>query len=181
MLAQLEPPKLRDAVAAILAKDGSDEQSGDVERFPFPDGLGRVYRRRYWVFWSLTVVVLLLVSFAEMQVVVRILAVAIAAMLAYGVWTSDRRERSVQSVLEVTPFRISEMHPNGLTRTISWNRHLELHNEPERMRWRLGATRDQKQGILLDYRRMGFARLFELVIQYGQFQNADEPAPEQVG
>jgi hypothetical protein len=178
MLASLEPAKLRDAVAAILAKDGSEIQNGDVERFPFPDGLVRLYRRRYWIFWSLTVVVLLLASFVETEFFVRVVALVVAGMCAYGAWTSERKEQFVQTILEVTPFRISETYPSGLTRTISWSRALELRDEPGNSRWLLGASHDEGENIVLDYRRMGFARLLELVIQYGRFRPVDEPATE---
>jgi hypothetical protein len=176
MLAALEPAKLRDEVEAILSRDGTNESQGDVERFPFPFGLRRFATRTYWVMWALGLAMLAASAFVPAPLWLRCVPLVIAACCAYGAWLAGERERSYDSVIEVTPFRVSELFPDGRVHTVLLGRYLELHHEPKHKRLRLTAG-SEDSGIALDYRRMGFGRLVDLVVQYGEFQATDSDSP----
>jgi hypothetical protein len=176
MLAALEPATLREEVRAILSRDGSNESAGDVERFPFPLGLRRFATRTYWIMWALGLGMLATSAFVPAPLWLRCLPLAVAACCAYGAWSASVRERSYDSVIEVTPFRVSELFPDGRTYTVLFSRYLELHHEPQRKQLRLTAG-SEDPGIPLDYRRMGFERLVDLVMQYGEFRAADPNSP----
>lgn len=180
MLEELEPDKLRKRVAAILDQDGSNDADGDVEQFPFPHGLRRLATRAYWTAWGIALVMLLVAAFVPAPLWLRCLPVIVAASAAYGAWLASRRERSYESVIEITPFRVSELFPDGRARTVLFNRYLELHHEPALKRLRL-TSHPEDPGIILDFRRMGFDRMVDLVVEYGQFRKDDStslPASE---
>jgi hypothetical protein len=172
MLAELEPVKLRKRVAAILDQDGSNDAVGDVEQFPFPRGLCRLATRAYWTAWGIALTMLLVAAFVPAPTWLRCLPVIVAASAAYGAWLAARRERSYESVIEITPFRVSELFPDGSARTVLFNRYLELHHEPALKRLRV-APHPEDPGIVLDFRRMGFDRMVNLIVEYGQFRPDD--------
>jgi len=70
-----------------------------------------------------------------------------------------------------------ELFPDGQSRTVLFSHYLELHNEPKEQRLRLTPDASDP-GIVLDYRRMGFDRLVDLIMTYGDFEtsNSDSPA-----
>jgi hypothetical protein len=176
LLAELEPPKLRNAIALVIANDGTEEQEGDLERFPYPQGLKRFVSRRYWVLWGLAALLLLLSAFSSMWMPLRGISALLALLFGFLAWRASREERALESVIEVTPFRVSECFPDGMRRTLSLRGFLVLRNEPQQQRVLLAGGRDDPE-IALDYRRMGFARMCELVWQYGGFENHDGVTP----
>lgn len=176
LLAELEPPKLRHAIARVIANDGAEEREGDVERFPYPRGLRRLFARRYWVLWSLAALLLLISAFSSMWMPLRAISAVLALLMGALAWRASREERSLDSVIEVTPFRVSECFPDGMRRTLSLRGSLLLRDEPRRQRVLLSGSRDDP-GIALDYRRMGFARMYELVRRYGGFENPGGAPP----
>jgi Flp pilus assembly protein TadB len=171
LIGDLPSGKVRRRVEQILAQDGSQEQVGDVERFPFPASLHRHATRLYWIMWVVAVALFSISALSSAPLAFRLIGVGVAAVSAFVAWHASQRETGFRSVLEVTPFRISERLANDVVRTLSWNNYLELRNEPKRSRLLL-STGDE-DAIALDYRRMGFARLVELVRTYGRF-----PAPD---
>jgi hypothetical protein len=171
LLAELEPPKLRNAIARVIERDGAEEQEGDVERFPYPHGLRRHFARRYWVLWSLAALLLMISAFSSMWIPLRGIGAALALALGLLAWRASREERALDSVIEVTPFRISECFPDGMRRTLSLRGTLLLRDEPKRQRVLLTGGGDDP-GIALDYRRMGFTRICELVWRYGGFDSS---------
>jgi hypothetical protein len=175
MLGELEPLKLRKRVAAILDQDGTNEVVGDVEQFPFPRGLRRLAARAYWGAWVLAFTMLMVAAFAAAPLWLRCLPIVVAASAAYGAWLASCRERSYDSVIEITPFRVSELFPDGRMRTVLFNRYLELHHEPQLKRLRL-TPNPEDPGIILDFRRMGFDRMVDRIIEYGQFQPDSSPS-----
>lgn len=168
LIEELEPVTLRAQVERILSRDGSDERSGDIEQFPFPLSLRRQAAVLYWMMWALAVGLLAASALSSASLVFRVLGVALAAICALVARWASKREVLLQSVVEITPFRISELLPDGVIRTLSWNNYLELRNEPARSRFVLSAGRTD-EGIPLDYRRMGFTRLVDRVRTYGKF------------
>jgi hypothetical protein len=171
LLAELDPPKLRDAIARVIADDGVEEQEGDVERFPYPQGLKRFVSRRYWVLWSMAALLLLLSAFSSMWIPLRVASAGLALFFGALAWKASREERALDSVIEVTPFRVSECFPDGRRRTLSLRGRLVLLNEPARQRVLLAGGPDDA-GIALDYRRMGFSRMCELIVRYGGFEQS---------
>lgn len=172
---QIEDPGIRERVASILARDGEEAVEGDVERFPFPAGLIRIYGSRYWVFWGLAGV-MLVVSAIPSVGWLQLLALGLAVLFGAAAWHSSRAEQSLKSVVEVTPFRLTELWPDGRSRTILFNWSLELRNEPEK-RCVILTPAGTDDGIVLDYRRLGFARLLDCVVLYGKFRPDDSLPP----
>lgn len=178
MLHDLEPRALRDAVAQVLGRDGSEESDAGVERFPYPEGLRRFIARKYWILWGATTLLLLIGAFSDAWMSLRLLSLAVAGACGYGAWKTARREAGLQSVIEVTPFRVSELLPGGDRTTLLFGRYLELRDEPAKQRMLITGGSDDT-GIALDYRRMGFDRLVELVLLHGGFHQSaagEEPA-----
>jgi hypothetical protein len=168
MLAELEPDKLRADVTRVLEADGSEERHDGLEQFPFPKSLVKQTTRLYWTMWAFAIVLLAIVALSDEPMAYRLAGVAVAGLCGFVAYRAWQRENAFQTIIEVTPFRISELHPNGLIRTIQWNQYLELRNEPQRSRVRLSGG-EHDAGLTLDYRRMGFTRLLALVREYGRF------------
>jgi hypothetical protein len=170
-------PTLRAYVEAALARDGSDERVGDVERFPF----SRAERRRadvtYWIGWGVAVASLAWAALGDMARVWRAAILVPAAVGGLVAWAAARRQRRYSSVLEVTPFRLTEEWPDGLRRTVMFNRYLELENEPAQKRVILRPGGAGSEGIAIDYDRLGFRRLMELVVAYGGFAIEKDESP----
>jgi len=175
MLAELEPA-LQARVTEILDRDGSNATQGDIEQFPFPRGLRRFATRVYWATWAVAVGMLLVAAFVPAPLWLRCVPVVVAAISAYAAWLAARRERSFESIIEVTPFRVSELFPDGRMRTVLFNQYLELHNEPALQRLRV-TPHATDEGIPLDFRRMGFERMVELISLYGHFRANHSSAP----
>ena len=125
MLAELEPAKLRNRVAEILDQDGTNDIVGDVEQFPFPRGLHRLAARAYWGAWAVALIMLAVAALVPAPLWLRCLPVLVAASAAYGAWLAARRERTYESVIEITPFRVTELFPDGSMRTVLFSRYLE--------------------------------------------------------
>jgi hypothetical protein len=176
MLAELEPAKLREEVTRVLAADGSEERVDGLEQFPFPKTLIKQTTRLYWTMWVFSIALLAISAFTAGPMAYRLAGVAVAGLCGFVAFRAWQREDAFQTIIEVTPFRISELHPNGLIRTIQWNQYLELRNEPQRSCVRLSSG-EHDEGLALDYRRMAFTRLLELVREYGRFSKA-ESAPK---
>lgn len=175
-LAQIAHPRLRAYLEAALERDGSDERAGDVERFPF----SRAERRRaalwYWAGWAVAATALACAALASMPRFWRGALLVPAAAGATVAWLAARRQRRLGSVLEVTPFRLTETWPDGLRRTVLFNRYLELENQARQKRVMLRPGGAEVEGIALDYERLGFHRLMELVVRYGGFKVEEDEA-----
>jgi len=169
MLGQIQSPQLVGYIREVLAADGSEEREGDVERFPFPGSLRRRVEIGYWLLWLVSAAVLSFAAFTEMTAASRIVALVIAAAAGATAYYMIQVQRRFATIIEVTPFRVSEIWGDGTKRTVLFNRYLELHHEPRRRRLRLSPG-DSQFGIGLDYRRLAFNRLLQLVIEYGGFQ-----------
>ena len=152
-----------------LAAEGAPERAGAVERFPF--GASDL-RENVVLFWlaafstSGVLVVLFVLHDLPRWSVWLLWAVAVGLMLLLA-WLR-RRESHLGTVLEISPFAISEEAEDGTRRTIQWSEPLILWNRP-----RLGRAQLHVAGradfIALDYNRLAFERIANLVIEYGDF------------
>jgi hypothetical protein len=175
-LGQIAEPKLRAYLEVALTRDGSDERAGDVERFPF----SRTERRRaalwYWAGWASAALCLGWAAVGEVPRVWRGALLVPAALGAVVAWLAARRQRRLSSVVEVTPFRLTEAWPDGARRTVLFNRYLELEHRPKERRLLLRPGGAEAEAIALDYDRLGFHRLMELVVRNGGFKMEDDEA-----
>jgi len=152
-----------------LAAEGAPERTGAVERFPFGASDLRENVLLFWVaaFSNAGVLVALFVLHNLPPWGAWLLwAVAITLMLLIA-WLR-RRERHLGTVLEISPFAISEVAEDGTRRTIQWSEPLILWNRP-----RLGRAQLHVAGradfVALDYSRLAFERIANLVLDYGGF------------
>ncbi len=152
-----------------LAAEGAPERAGAVERFPFGATDLRENAMLFWLtaFSNSAVLVVLFVFRALPRWSAWLLwAVAIGLMLLLA-WLR-RRERHLRTVLEISPFAISEEAEDGTRRTIQWSEPLILWNRP-----RLGRAQLHVAGradyIAIDYSRLAFERIANLVIDHGGF------------
>jgi hypothetical protein len=167
----IQPSVLRDYLAEILAHDGTDDRDAEVERFPFPTSMHRRAAQLYWIAWALTAACLgavLVLPPSSGQL--RLLLIGIGVVGATAAWFCSRRQRTLQSVIEINRFRISEVMMDGRRRSLFLNRYLELTPEPKKRRALLKPP-GTDDGILLHYDRLGFNRLADLVLEYGGFES----------
>lgn len=168
-LAAIESESLREQLAAELAKEGAARQDGDVERFPFPASFRRRVTIRYWRNWCLAAVALAVAAFLPaLTVPWRIGWLAVGLLYLYSLRGLSRLQRALLTVIEISPFRVSEVWPDGSRRTLLFARGLALDDRP-RHRDLLIRPRDQTLGISLSYYRLEFNRLAEIVAKYGGF------------
>ena len=176
ILDRIPSQRLRSYLEEVLRNEGSEEREGDVEHFPYPRSLQRRWARAYWLATIAGAAALLWAAImAKAAAVWRVAAIAFGVLAVASAWWSSRRQRTFASVIEITPFRLTERAADGTSRTLLFNRYLELHNEPRRQRAILTAG-GPDGAILLDYRRMAFNRLASLVMQYGGFQPDESEA-----
>jgi hypothetical protein len=169
MLERIPSRRLRGYLKVVLEADGSEEREGDVEQFPYPRSFARRYSRLYWATTVLGAASLLSAAFVmDLDEVNRVVAIGIGVACVSAAWWASRQQRVYASIIEVTPFRLTERAVDGTSRTLLFNRYLELHNDPKKGRAVLTAGGPDR-GITLDYRRMAFSRLASLVITYGGF------------
>lgn len=178
ILDRIPSPRLRGYLEEVLRSDGSEQREGDVELFPYPRSLQRRWERWYWVATVGGGAALLWAAIAgETPAFGRIIAIVCGVLAVASAWWSSNRQRTFASVIEITPFRLTERAVDGTSRTLLFNRYLELHNDPGKQRAIVTAG-GPDGAIPLDYRRMAFNRLASLVMKYGGFQaEASDPQP----
>ncbi len=79
-----------------------------------------------------------------------------------------RRARLLASVLEVSPFAISEVAADGSRRTILWSQVGWLKGRPRRRRLEV-LTLDGQAALHIHYELVGFYHAVGLVLEYGGF------------
>jgi len=180
ILERIPSPRLRGYLEEVLRSDGSEAREGDVEQFPYPRSMQRRWVRSYWLATIAGAAALLWAALAAKATAFwRLIAIVSGVSAVASAWWSSKQQRALASVIEITPFRLTERAADGTSRTLLFNRYLELHNEPSKQRAILTAG-GPDGAILLDYRRMAFNRLASLVMQYGGFR-PDEPEAEPSG
>lgn len=164
---------MRNYLREQLDRESHVDILGGAERYPFPVMDSRLVTRLYWALAAVAAVLLastldFVALVGGMRVAFLLLGGAFLVALAY----LHRRARYLATMLEVTPFTLVEIHPDGSRRVIAFNQPLQLRNRPRLGRLELRAVGDATY-IRIDYDRVGFQRLLDKVLTYGGFR---EPA-----
>jgi hypothetical protein len=160
----------REYLREQLAKEPDVEIAQSAEKYPFPTMDKQLVTRLYW---ALAVVAAALLSSAldlvSLPAGIRVMLICVGGFLLVALGYLRLRAEHLLTVLEITPFAIAEIHPNGSRRVLSFNQPLELRNRP-----RLGRVELRAQGvrayIALDYARVGFQRALDRVLTFGGFR-----------
>jgi hypothetical protein len=160
----------REYLREQLAKEPDVEIAQGAEKYPFPTMDRQLVTRLYW---ALAVVAAALLSSAldlvSLPAGVRLMLICVGGFLLVALGYLRLRGEHLLTVLEITPFAIAEIHPNGSRRVLSFNQPLELRNRPRLGRVELRAEGDQAY-IALDYARVGFQRALDRVLTFGGFR-----------
>jgi hypothetical protein len=118
---------LRAQLATDLVQEGSVEYEGDITRFPFPASFQRWATRRYWNSWLLSTAFLALAAaFPNLSNPWRSFWLVLGLLSATRVWRASQMQSALATILEVGPFSVSEVWPNGGRRTVVIGRHASL-------------------------------------------------------
>lgn len=152
-----------------LARDLETYQAGEVERFGFAPSLKRQATLAYWLLTVLVGAAILLTSRISRLPGWLAAGVIIVTVLGFpALLFLMRWRRYLDTWLEISRFRLSEVWPDGSRRTILWNNQLLLLNQPRRHRARVFFG-DTNEGIPIHFRRTNSARAIRLVVEYGGF------------
>jgi hypothetical protein len=173
VMAELDPT-LQSRLRPGIEQDGSDSSEAGVERFPFP---ARSIAAAAWlhaVLLAAGVASLSAVSFTTLGHRTRNVLLILGLLAIPSSLLLVRWQRRLRTVLEVSPFQITECSEDGHRIGIPFNQSLLLINQP---RWRRMVLRppESTYGLRLHYARMGYRRLIALVLANGGFkQQANE-------
>jgi hypothetical protein len=163
------PSLVRQLYVERLRKEGGPERDGTIERFPFAHSDRRENTMLFWSATATAAAVLVIPVFVhDLSTAVGWAFLLLALVLVTIVARLRRRGRHLTTVLEVSPFGVSEISENDARRTIRWSEMLVLHNYPRRKRLELSRA-GMMDFIALDYDRLGFERALGLVLEYGGF------------
>ncbi len=145
---------------------GRPVADGAIETFPFP---ATSIRENTVVFWlaavaalaALVAVFVLRAMPPVAQWMLWVLSFLLAGLLA----AIRSRGKHLHSVVEISPFAVSLVQPDGGRRTFQWSAVLAARNRRWRRRVDLYSQSDGDP-IPLDYGRLGFVRICDLVQQY---------------
>jgi hypothetical protein len=118
---------LRAQLAKDLAQEGAVEYQGDLARFHFPASFQRWATRRYWSGWVLGTSALLVSALSPtLSASWRSIWLVIGVICTVRVWRASHRQAALSTILEVTPYSVSEVWPNGVRRTVALGSHAVL-------------------------------------------------------
>lgn len=168
----------RRTLGQLLRAEGEVEREGMVERFPFTRAYRRAADVRFWVLAgaAASAFVLLLAVPGGRPWTGWLAWVAGSALTLAAGW-QRRLTRELDTVLEVSPFGLVELHPDGTRRRIPFDAPLLLRNRPRLRRMELARADAPDRPIALHYARLGFVRLLDLVVEHGGFPG---PAAEAI-
>ncbi len=156
-----------------LRIDGEPEIGTTVERYPFSPRERREQELLYWAITLIAAVVLLAQTLiAHVATWERLACGAVVAACVAALWFLRRRSRHLETVIEVSPFGLVEIHPDGQRRHLRFGIALQLRVNRRRSRAELAAVMAPNDIIALDFDRLGFNRLLERVIDWGGFRPA---------
>ncbi len=152
---------------------GKPQEDGTIETFPFPATSIRENTIAFWALAIVALVVLLTVFLARAippgaQWALWALAFGLAGVSAAVL----SRGKHLRSVLEISPFAVSLIQPNGARRTFQWSAPLAARNRRWRRRVDLYSAGSSER-IPLDYGRLGFLRICDLVQCYAWRDSED--------
>jgi hypothetical protein len=163
----------RRLLRAEVAKEGLVEVRELTERFPMP---ASIRRQTDLLFWSATLAALIIFALLFVR--------EWGSAWGWGVWVAGsssaglagwlrRRSRAFASTVVVDAWQLCVERADGSHEAqIRWGRELYLTNDPSRNRIALSDVRT-RSGVYLDYRRVGFVRLLNLVLERGGFRETD--------
>jgi hypothetical protein len=163
----------RRAYRDLIEQAGAPTKAGAVERFPFPATSMRENAVLFWLVATFTIAVLaglfLVRAWAgAVAWALWALCFAAAGLLA---WLRARGQH-LRSVLEISPFVISITYPDGTRRALQWSGELRARNH----RWRRRVDLFDAAGLIrvpLDYGRLSFNRIADLVLEYSGWSGGD--------
>ena len=156
-----------------IDEGGVIEQEGAIERFPFSKRAQRETSALFWTLFSSTLILLVGVFFfwqgaGWVTWAIWAYSFAMAATLA----VLRTRERFLQTEVEVSPFAVALLDPEGTRLSISWGSAFRVRLARFGRRLELiDATGTIR--VPLDESRVGSARMFSLVRQYAGWDSPD--------
>jgi hypothetical protein len=173
ILEAVESEDLRQRLRSELGRDGSETRDGLTEVFPFPEALRRRATRRYWRDWATSAAALLIAALVPaLDPIWRELWLAAGIVLLWRARRFNRWYQAVASVIEVNPFRIAHVWPDGARQTISFADGAVCEDVPADQ---LFVVRSGSVAIPVSYHLMGFNRIAQLVEEYGAAIPTDSP------
>jgi hypothetical protein len=159
----------RQYVREYLEEEGGTERAGSVERFAFGTSDHRETTVAFWLLVCAAAAAWAALLFLQMPKLVAWLLWAGSGLFVVLLAWLRSQTRRLHTVLEISPFGLTEIHPDGSRRYVKWVQPLELRNHPKEHRIEL-APPGSSDFIALDYDRVGFWRLVDLVFKYGGFE-----------
>ena len=164
-LAEIESDELRDSVAQVVASEGSETRDGVVERFPLPAVFRVRAERRFWRAWSICAAVLAIAAFIpDLAPVWRVSWLGLGVVLAVRAYRKKSLSVFAASQIEITPFRVSYLRPDGTAESLSFADGVRLEDMPA---CAMLVARSGDTAIPISYHLLGVTRLLELLKSYG--------------
>ena len=170
---------IRDYYDQRLRAEGDADITGFVERYPFAASETREQTRWYWSIIGVAALTLASqIVWPHASVWQRAIAFAVVLVCVILLAIIRERFRRLDTVLEVSPYGLAEVHPDGTRRLLPFNQRLVC--RVNRWRGRVdvipldGRRRDR---IALDFDRVGFNRLVMCVLVMGGFMRPQVHAP----
>jgi hypothetical protein len=155
----------------LLEAEGAADTSSLAESYPFAVGAKRAVGVIFWVTATAAALCLgaLVVGPRRVPAHWGWPLWALATALIFVAAALRIRTRHLESMLELTPYAISETWPDGARRTIRWGGPLLLRYRRWLRRLELSVP-GQATVICLDLDRIGIDRAVRLTLEYGRFQ-----------
>jgi hypothetical protein len=165
IVAGLEADDFRSSVERELEREGTETSDGLTEVFPLPAGFRRRATLQYWWSWAYSVAALLVAALLpELNPQWRGVWLGLGLVLGYRAWRKTRLRVLAESVVEVNPFRIAYVQPDGVRLSISFAQGAHCEDVPED---RMFVVRSGNMMVPVSYSLVGFNRIAQLVEDYG--------------
>ena len=165
ILAGLETGDFRSSVERELEREGTETSDGLTEVFPLPGGFRRRAMLQYWRSWAYSAAALLVAAFVpDLDPRWRGVWLGLGLAFAYRAWRKTRLRVIAESVIELNPFRIAYIQPDGVRLSISFADGAHCEDVPED---RMFVVRSGDMMVPVSYSLVGFNRIAKLVEDYG--------------
>jgi hypothetical protein len=165
LIEEMESEADRHAFTKALLSERTETSDGTTEVFPLPKAYRRRLTFRYWRVWAGSTAALLVAALVPgISAIWR--AGWMAAGLALLVYARRTTKYSavLDSVIEINPYRISLVWPDGRRASISFSEGAVCEEVPEAQ---LLLVRSGEQSIPVSYHVIGFNRIAALIKEYG--------------
>jgi uncharacterized membrane protein YhaH (DUF805 family) len=162
---------VRDYYDQRLRLEGDADVAGVVERYPFAPSDRSEQTRWYWTLMLVAGLALASpILWPHMAVWQRAIALTVVLICLGLLAMNRRRMRRLDTVLEVSPYGLAEIHPDGTRRVLTFNQPLACRVNRWRSRVEVAPVGGrQSDRIFVDFDRVGFNRLFMAVLLLGKF------------